>query len=119
MPWRQRSPAGDVLLDGARADLLEEALQTSRSTGVEIEERPTGLRVARNGSGLSAVSVATQPFPGLPTDLQAQLIAPMRTAKGTSQVRETIFENRFMHVQEPARLGARIDLKATLPSSPA
>jgi UDP-N-acetylglucosamine 1-carboxyvinyltransferase len=57
------------------------------------------------------VSVETQPFPGFPTDLQAQLIALMCMAKGTSEVRETIFENRFMHVQELARLGARIDLK--------
>jgi UDP-N-acetylglucosamine 1-carboxyvinyltransferase len=102
---------GEVFLDGARGDLLQEALQTLRSTGVEIEERPTGIRVARNGSGLSAVSVETQPFPGFPTDLQAQFIALMCMANGTSQVRETIFENRFMHVQELARLGARIDLK--------
>jgi UDP-N-acetylglucosamine 1-carboxyvinyltransferase len=102
---------GDVFLDGARGDLLQEALQTLRSTGVEIEERPTGIRVARNGGGLNAASVETQPFPGFPTDLQAQFIALMCMAKGTSQVRETIFENRFMHVQELARLGARIDLK--------
>jgi UDP-N-acetylglucosamine 1-carboxyvinyltransferase len=102
---------GEVLLDGARADLLAEALQTLRATGVEIEERPSGLRVARNGGGLEPVSVETQPFPGFPTDLQAQLIALMCMAEGTSQVRETIFENRFMHVQELARLGAKIDLK--------
>jgi len=102
---------GDVMLDGARADLLQEALQTLRSTGVEIEESSSGLRVTRNGGGLNPVSVETQPFPGFPTDLQAQLIALMCTAKGTSTVRETIFENRFMHVQELARLGARIDLK--------
>jgi UDP-N-acetylglucosamine 1-carboxyvinyltransferase len=102
---------GEVFLDGARGDLLQGALQLLRSTGVEIEEKPTGIRVARNGGGLSAVSVETQPFPGFPTDLQAQLIALMCMAKGTSEVRETIFENRFMHVQELARLGARIDLK--------
>jgi UDP-N-acetylglucosamine 1-carboxyvinyltransferase len=102
---------GDVLLDGARPDLLTEALATLRSTGVEIEERPTGIRVARNGAGLGPVTVETQPFPGFPTDLQAQLIALMCMANGTSQVRETIFENRFMHVQELARLGAKIDLK--------
>jgi UDP-N-acetylglucosamine 1-carboxyvinyltransferase len=102
---------GDVMLDGARPDLLQEALQTLRSTGVEIEERPTGIRVARNGAGLRPVTVETQPFPGFPTDLQAQLIALMCMANGTSQVRETIFENRFMHVQELARLGAKIDLK--------
>jgi UDP-N-acetylglucosamine 1-carboxyvinyltransferase len=101
---------GDVLLDGARADLLQEALQTLRSTGIEIEERPTGLKVARKGE-LRPVSVETKPFPGFPTDLQAQLIALMCIANGTSEVRETIFENRFMHVQELARLGARIDVK--------
>ena len=102
---------GDVLLDGARPDLLQEVLQTLRSTGIEIEERPGGIRVAQNGASLQAVSVETQPFPGFPTDLQAQLIALMCTAQGTSQVRETIFENRFMHVQELARLGAKIELK--------
>jgi UDP-N-acetylglucosamine 1-carboxyvinyltransferase len=102
---------GDVMLDGARADLLQEALQTLRLSGVEVEERPTGIRVARNGGGLQPVTVETQPFPGFPTDLQAQLIALMCMASGTSTVRETIFENRFMHVQELARLGARIELK--------
>jgi UDP-N-acetylglucosamine 1-carboxyvinyltransferase len=102
---------GDVFLEGARADLLHEALQTLRSTGVSVEETPTGIRVGRNGHGLDAVSVETQPFPGFPTDLQAQLMALMCTARGVSEVRETIFENRFMHVQELARLGARIDLK--------
>jgi len=101
---------GDVLLDGARPELLQEALDTLRSTGTEIEERPTGIRVVRNGSGLNPVKVETQPFPGFPTDLQAQLIALMCMAKGTSEVRETIFENRFMHVQELARLGANIEL---------
>ena len=103
--------AGDVFLDGARPDLLLEVLQTLRSTGVEIEEQATGIRVARNGGGLKPVSIETKPFPGFPTDLQAQLIALMCMANGTSQVRETIFENRFMHVQELARLGARIELK--------
>jgi UDP-N-acetylglucosamine 1-carboxyvinyltransferase len=102
---------GDVLLDGAKPDLLREALDTLRSTGVEIEERATGIRVARNGGGLAAVKVETKPFPGFPTDLQAQLIALMCMADGTSEVRETIFENRFMHVQELARLGASIELK--------
>jgi UDP-N-acetylglucosamine 1-carboxyvinyltransferase len=102
---------GDVFLDGALPDLLQEVLQTLRSTGVEIEEQATGIRVARNSGGLKPVSIETKPFPGFPTDLQAQLIALMCMANGTSQVRETIFENRFMHVQELARLGARIELK--------
>ena len=109
---------GDVLLDGARADLLQEPLRTLRSAGVEIEERPTGIRVARKG-GLSAVSVETQPFPGFPTDLQAQLIALMCMANGTSEVRETIFENCFMHVQELVRLGDALTSRAIPLSSPA
>ena len=89
-----------------------EALQTLRSSGIEVEERPTEIRLARNGGGLQPVSVETQPFPGFPTDLQAQLIALMCMATGTSTVRETIFENRFMHVQELALTRApKIDLK--------
>jgi UDP-N-acetylglucosamine 1-carboxyvinyltransferase len=102
---------GEVFLDGARPELLPHALDLLRSSGVEIEETPSGLRVGRNGQGLEPVKVDTAPFPGFPTDLQAQLIALMCTAQGTSTVRETIFENRFMHVQELARLGARIELK--------
>jgi UDP-N-acetylglucosamine 1-carboxyvinyltransferase len=102
---------GDVVLDGARADLLQEVLQTLRSTGIEIEERPSGLRVAWNGGALSPVSVETRPFPGFPTDLQAQLVALMCMANGLSKVRETIFDNRFMHIQELTRLGARIELQ--------
>jgi UDP-N-acetylglucosamine 1-carboxyvinyltransferase len=102
---------GDVMLDGARADLLQEVLQTLRSTGIEIEERPSGLRVVWSGGALNPVSVETRPFPGFPTDLQAQLTALMCRANGRSKVRETIFENRFMHVPELARLGARIELK--------
>ncbi|MCJ7597232.1 MAG: UDP-N-acetylglucosamine 1-carboxyvinyltransferase [Methyloceanibacter sp.] len=102
---------GDVFLDGARGDLLRCALDLLAGSGVEIEELPTGIRVARNGAGLGPISVDTEPFPGFPTDLQAQLMALLCMAEGTSTVRETIFENRFMHVQELARLGAKIDLK--------
>ncbi len=102
---------GEVFLQGARADLLQSALDLLRSSGVEIEANASGIKVARNGHGLGPVSVDTEPFPGFPTDLQAQLIALMCMAQGTSTVRETIFENRFMHVQELARLGARIDLR--------
>jgi UDP-N-acetylglucosamine 1-carboxyvinyltransferase len=102
---------GEVVLQNTRADLLQRALEILRLSGVEIEETPSGLKVARNGGGLCPVAVDTEPFPGFPTDLQAQLIALMCMAQGTSTVRETIFENRFMHVQELARLGAHIDLK--------
>ncbi|MBO0733670.1 MAG: UDP-N-acetylglucosamine 1-carboxyvinyltransferase, partial [Methylocapsa sp.] len=78
--------------------------------GAEISETNSGLRVRRNGSGLSAVDIVTAPFPGFPTDLQAQFMALMTTAKGTSRITETIFENRFIHVQELVRLGAHIKL---------
>ena len=67
-----------------------------------MEERANGLRVARNGGDIEPIAIETQPFPGFPTDLQAQLMALVATAKGTSVIRETIFENRFMHVQELA-----------------
>ena len=101
---------GDVVLEGARKSLLVTALAALEQTGVIIQETPEGLRVARNGHGIDPISVETQPFPGFPTDLQAQLMALMTRAKGTSVIRETIFENRFMHVQELARLGADIQL---------
>ena len=101
---------GDVLLRGGRADNLETALDILASAGVKVSADAEGIRVARNGNGLTPVSVETQPYPGFPTDLQAQFMALMTMAGGTSVIRETIFENRFMHVQELARLGARISL---------
>jgi len=103
---------GDVMLEGARADLLEAPIAVLRKAGAQVDVTNTGIRVARNGAALAPVDVETQPFPGFPTDLQAQFMALMCTAKGTSHIRETIFENRFMHVQELARLGARIELDA-------
>jgi UDP-N-acetylglucosamine 1-carboxyvinyltransferase len=108
---------GDVVLENARAELLQAGLDVLTNVGVEITTTNTGVRVARNGSGIEPTVVATEPFPGFPTDLQAQLMALMTKASGTSQITETIFENRFMHVQELARLGARIQLdgeKATI-----
>jgi UDP-N-acetylglucosamine 1-carboxyvinyltransferase len=101
---------GDVLLEGARKPLLETALSALQRTGAEITEEADGIRVRRNGAGVDPITIETQPFPGFPTDLQAQLMALMTTARGTSVIRETIFENRFMHVQELARLGADIQL---------
>jgi UDP-N-acetylglucosamine 1-carboxyvinyltransferase len=101
---------GDVLLEGARPELLQSALDLLQQVGVEITATNQGIRVARNGAGLKPVTVTTAPFPGFPTDLQAQLMALMTRADGTSRITETIFENRFMHVQELARLGARIHL---------
>ena len=101
---------GDVMLEGGKGHLLRSALDTLIETGVEITESNEGIRVRRNGNGIEAVDVRTDPFPGFPTDLQAQFMALMTKAKGTSRITETIFENRFMHVQELARLGAKISL---------
>ena len=101
---------GEVLLQNARPELLQAALDVLAKAGVAITPTNEGIRVARNGSGLAPVEVATAPFPGFPTDLQAQLMALMTRAEGTSHITETIFENRFMHVQELVRLGAHIQL---------
>jgi UDP-N-acetylglucosamine 1-carboxyvinyltransferase len=101
---------GDVLLQNARPELLQAALDVLVQSGATITPTNEGIRVVRNGAGLAPVEVTTAPFPGFPTDLQAQLMALMTLAKGTSHITETIFENRFMHVQELARLGARIHL---------
>jgi UDP-N-acetylglucosamine 1-carboxyvinyltransferase len=101
---------GDVLLQNARPELLQSAFDVLTQAGATVTPTNEGIRVARNGSGLNPVEVSTAPFPGFPTDLQAQLMALMTLAKGTSHITETIFENRFMHVQELARLGAHIHL---------
>jgi UDP-N-acetylglucosamine 1-carboxyvinyltransferase len=101
---------GDVLLQNARPELLQSALDVVAQTGTSVTTTNEGVRIAHNGGGLEPVEVATAPFPGFPTDLQAQLMALMTRASGISHITETIFENRFMHVQELARLGARIQL---------
>jgi UDP-N-acetylglucosamine 1-carboxyvinyltransferase len=101
---------GDVMLENARAELLQNGLDVLAQAGLEYNETNRGLRVARNGGELQPVEVTTEPFPGFPTDLQAQLMALMTRADGSSRITETIFENRFMHVQELARFGARIQL---------
>ena len=101
---------GDVLLEGARPELLQSALDILAQTGVTITSTEQGVRVRRNGGGIAPVDATTEPFPGFPTDLQAQFMALMTRARGESRIRETIFENRFMHVQELARFGARIRL---------
>ena len=103
---------GDIVLEGARKPLVEAALAALERTGVSIAEVEGGIRVSRNGSAIEPIDrIETQPFPGFPTDLQAQLMALVTMARGTSTIRETIFENRFMHVQELARLGADIQLQ--------
>jgi UDP-N-acetylglucosamine 1-carboxyvinyltransferase len=101
---------GDVVLEGASMDILHRPIEVLTEVGAEIAATNHGLRVKRNGKGINPIEVTTEPFPGFPTDLQAQLMALVCRADGTSRIRETIFENRFMHVQELARLGADIHL---------
>ena len=101
---------GNVLLKGAKADSLESMIDVLTRAGISVQRSNEGLRIERNGQGIEPVNVDTDPYPGFPTDLQAQLMALMTKSKGTAMIRETIFENRFMHVQELARLGADIHL---------
>src|SRR5258705_12234905 len=108
---------GDVLLEGARPELLQSALDTLAQTGCEVSATNEGIRVARNGGGIAPVEVTTEPHPGVPTDLQAQLMALMPRAEGTARLTATVFEDRFLQVQELARLGPRITVdgqKATI-----
>ena len=101
---------GSVELAGARLADIEAAAERLRDAGVTVEQRNGGVFVGRSNSELVGVDVETEPYPGFPTDLQAQFIALMAAANGTSVVTETIFENRFMHVPELQRMGADISL---------
>jgi UDP-N-acetylglucosamine 1-carboxyvinyltransferase len=101
---------GDVLVREARADHLEAFLIKLKEAGVVYLADQAGIRVQRNGN-INSIDVTTLPYPGFPTDLQAQMMALMAVANGVSIVTETIFENRFMHVQELDRMGARIKLE--------
>ena len=102
---------GDVELVGARPELLEAVLAALAESGVEIIDTPGGLRVRFAGGRVRAVDITTQPYPGFATDIQAQMMALMCVADGTSVISETIFENRFMHVPELARMGGDITVK--------
>ncbi len=101
---------GEVELLGAVPETLTAAIEVLKEAGVSITETQKGLLVKRVGDTIKPVHIETQPHPGFPTDLQAQLMGLMTIADGRSVIRETIFENRFMHVQELARLGANISL---------
>ncbi|MGH7010608.1 MAG: UDP-N-acetylglucosamine 1-carboxyvinyltransferase, partial [Caulobacteraceae bacterium] len=99
---------GEINLINTSADPIEALLVKMEQAGVEVERRNDGLTVKRNGARLSAVDVETDPHPGFATDFQAQFMALMTLAEGESVVKETIFENRFMHVPELGRMGADI-----------
>ena len=101
---------GEIVLEGVEGETFGAAISVLRAAGAEVESEQGAVRVARNGERLQATDVVTQVFPGFPTDLQAQFMALMTTADGESEITETIFENRFMHVQELARFGADISL---------
>ncbi|MGK7865837.1 UDP-N-acetylglucosamine 1-carboxyvinyltransferase [Falsiroseomonas sp. E2-1-a20] len=98
---------GTVLLEGARMVDLGAVVRTMRECGVDVAEETAGLRITRR-NGLRGADVMTEPFPGFATDMQAQFMALMCVAEGASMITETIFENRFMHVPELTRMGARI-----------
>lgn len=101
---------GDVDVLEARADHLDPVIMKLRESGVDIREHETGVRVVGNGR-LRSVDLRTMPYPGFPTDLQAQMMAILTTADGRSVISETIFENRFMHVLELNRMGADIKVE--------
>ncbi|WP_373044030.1 UDP-N-acetylglucosamine 1-carboxyvinyltransferase [Vulgatibacter sp.] len=98
---------GDVVLEGCVASHLGAVIEKMRQAGALIEEVPGGVRV-RGPERLRAVDFETEPFPGFPTDMQAQLMVAMSLAEGSSKITESVFENRFMHVLELSRMGAKI-----------
>ncbi len=99
---------GEVECLGGRLDLVEAFAERLDAAGISVSETATGLKVTRHNGAVRAVNVTTAPFPGFPTDLQAQMMALLCTAGGVSVLEERIFENRFMHAPELARMGARI-----------
>ncbi len=101
---------GEVECLGGRLDLVGSFAEKLDAAGVEVTETPDGLKVKRRGERAKAVDVTTEVFPGFPTDLQAQMMAMLCTAQGTSVLEEKIFENRFMHAPELVRMGADIEV---------
>ena len=102
---------GEVVVDGLTVDHLPTVVELLRATGVTVEKDKDAVAVSADAGALTAQSFDTAPFPGFPTDLQAQMMVVNSLASGRSHIRETIFENRFMHVQELARMGAKIRLQ--------
>ncbi|WP_134683441.1 UDP-N-acetylglucosamine 1-carboxyvinyltransferase [Brevibacillus migulae] len=101
---------GDVFIEGAISDHVKSITAKLREMGVEVEEQENGVRVRRTGA-LKAVDVKTLPYPGFPTDMQSQMMALLMASEGTSIVTETVFENRFMHVEEFRRMSANIKIE--------
>ena len=101
---------GEVECLGGRMDLLTSFCEKLDEVGVDVTETDKGLKVKRRTDEIKAINITTEPFPGFPTDLQAQMMAVLCTANGTSVLEEKIFENRFMHAPELVRMGAKIDV---------
>jgi UDP-N-acetylglucosamine 1-carboxyvinyltransferase len=101
---------GEVECLGGKIELVGAFCEKLDAAGISVEETKTGLKVSRRNGRVRAVDVTTEPFPGFPTDLQAQMMALLCTAEGTSTLEEKIFENRFMHAPELIRMGANIDV---------
>ena len=101
---------GDLELIGGRLDHLEAMADILRGAGILFEATADGFRVRRDNGQLIGVDAMTEPFPGFPTDLQAQIMALMTRATGAAMITETIFENRFMHVPELTRMGANVTI---------
>lgn len=101
---------GDLTLTGGRAEFLTAFIEKLRGVGVEINASEGGIRVQQNSHRLNSIDIVTQPYPGFPTDLQAQMMAAMTIADGKSRFEEKIFENRFMHAPELMRMGADIEI---------
>ena len=97
-------------LRGARPATLESVLDVLERAGAEVEASDAGVRIARANGPLAGVDLMTEPYPGFPTDMQAQMMALMSLARGAAMITESIFENRFMHVPELVRMGADINV---------
>ncbi|MGB2356728.1 UDP-N-acetylglucosamine 1-carboxyvinyltransferase [Planktomarina sp.] len=101
---------GEVECIGGKIELIEAFCEKLDAAGLSVEQTQRGLKVKRTNGDIKAINVTTEPFPGFPTDLQAQMMALLCTANGTSVLEEKIFENRFMHAPELARMGAQIEV---------
>lgn len=104
---------GEIELRGTSLPLIDSLAAVLLRSGVEIVETDGGLRVSRKNGRIAGIDVMTEPFPGFPTDMQAQVMALMTTARGAAMITETVFENRFMHVPELCRMGANINVHGT------
>ncbi|MBT7955107.1 MAG: UDP-N-acetylglucosamine 1-carboxyvinyltransferase [Rhodospirillaceae bacterium] len=101
---------GDITLTGTKLELIDAVADVLVRAGAEVSETPDGVRITRTNGRIKGVDVMTEPYPGFPTDMQAQLMALLAVSEGASMITETIFENRFMHVPELCRMGADINV---------